>query len=41
MRPRSASAFTAETGGTTILVVLMMLVLLTIAAIGMSRNAFR
>ena len=36
-RPR----FHAETGGITILVVLMLLVLLTIAAIGMSRNSLR
>ena len=31
----------AETGGITILVSLMMLVLLTLAAVGMSRNSFR
>jgi hypothetical protein len=36
-RPR----FHSETGGITILVALMLLVLLTIAAIGMSRNSFR
>lgn len=34
-------AFHPQTGGITILVALMLLVLLTIAAIGMSRNSFR
>lgn len=37
---RSAS-FKAQTGGITILVALALLVLLTIAAVGMSRNSFR
>ncbi len=41
MRTRPAPSFTRETGGITILVALMLLVLLTIAAVGMSRNSFR
>jgi hypothetical protein len=41
MRTRPAQGFRSETGGTTIMVSLMLLVLLTIAAIGMSRNSFR
>ena len=41
MRTQSAQPFTRETGGTTIMVTLMLLVLLTMAAVGMSRNSFR
>lgn len=41
MRTRQSLPFTRETGGTTIMVTLMLLVLLTMAAVGMSRNSFR
>lgn len=37
----SRSPFHSQAGGITILVALMLLVLLTVAAVGMSRNAFR
>lgn len=39
--PAPTSPRTSEQGGITILVVLMMLVLLTVSAIGMSRNSMR
>lgn len=41
MRILPSRSFHAQSGGITILVALMMLVLLTVGAIGMSRNAFR
>lgn len=39
--PDTSKRIDSETGGITILVALMLLVLLTIAAVGMSRNSFR
>jgi hypothetical protein len=39
--PVKADTRSAQTGGITILVALMMLVLLTLAAVGLSRNSFR
>jgi len=39
--PHKCRSANSETGGITILVALMLLVLLTIAAVGMSRNSFR
>ena len=41
MRTLESPSFNRETGGITILTALMLLVLLTIAAVGMSRNSFR
>jgi Tfp pilus assembly protein PilX len=41
MHTLSSAKASRQTGGITILVVLMLLVLLTIAAVGMSRNSFR